>query len=121
MSDHQPRAIRRAMPHVPSADADASRSFYIDVLGFEEVMDMGWIVTFASATNSTAQISLAVGDQHPVRADITVEVDDVDAVHAEAQRRGLTIVHPLTDEDWGVRRFFVTDPDGTIINVMSHR
>ncbi len=30
------------------------------------------------------------------------------------------IVHPLTDEAWGVRRFFVRDPDGHVINVLSH-
>ena len=31
------------------------------------------------------------------------------------------VVYPLTDEPWGVRRFFVTDPNGVIINVMNHQ
>jgi catechol 2,3-dioxygenase-like lactoylglutathione lyase family enzyme len=52
---------------------------------------------------------------------VSIEVDDVDAVHAEAVRRGLRVVHPLTDEPWGVRRFFVEDPDGHVINVLTHR
>jgi uncharacterized glyoxalase superfamily protein PhnB len=52
---------------------------------------------------------------------ISVEVADVDAVHAEALRRGLELVHPLTDEPWGVRRFFVKDPNGVVLNVVSHR
>jgi uncharacterized glyoxalase superfamily protein PhnB len=56
----------------------------------------------------------------PVVADITVEVADVDAVHVEAVRRGLEMVHPLTDEPWGVRRFFVKDPNGVVLNVASH-
>jgi len=47
-------------------------------------------------------------------------VDDVDAVHAEAIRRGLDVVHPLTDEPWGVRRFFVRDPNGHVVNILSH-
>jgi uncharacterized glyoxalase superfamily protein PhnB len=54
------------------------------------------------------------------QARISIEVDDVDAIHADAVRRGLEIVYPLTDEPWGVRRFFVRDPDGTVINVASH-
>ena len=47
--------------------------------------------------------------------------DGVDEAYAEAQRRGYEIVHPLTDEPWGVRRFFVRDPDGNVINMVSHR
>jgi hypothetical protein len=40
--------------------------------------------------------------------------------HAEALKRGLRIVYPLTDEPWGVHRFFVEDPGGTIVNVLAH-
>jgi uncharacterized glyoxalase superfamily protein PhnB len=49
-----------------------------------------------------------------------VEVDDVDAVHARATEQGLEIVYPLRDEDWGVRRFMLREPSGTIVNVLSH-
>jgi uncharacterized glyoxalase superfamily protein PhnB len=52
--------------------------------------------------------------------DASIEVDDVDAAHAAAQRLGCEIVHPLTDEAWGVRRFFVRDPSGKVLNVLSH-
>ena len=38
----------------------------------------------------------------------------------EAKRRGYGIVHPLTEEAWGVRRFFVRAPDGNVINIVSH-
>ena len=57
----------------------------------------------------------------PVVPQLTVEVADVDAVHAAALRRGLAIVHPLTDEPWGARRFFVKVPNGVVLNVASHR
>jgi uncharacterized glyoxalase superfamily protein PhnB len=56
-----------------------------------------------------------------VQPDVSIEVDDVDAAHAAAVRMGCEIVHPLTDEPWGVRRFFVRDPSGTVLNVLSHR
>jgi hypothetical protein len=29
-------------------------------------------------------------------------------------------VYPLTDEQWSIRRFFVKDPDGRVINVAMH-
>jgi uncharacterized glyoxalase superfamily protein PhnB len=114
--------IRRAMPHVASERFDESRDFYVGFLGFTEAMDMGRIVTFVSPTNPTAQVSIVAHDRSsPVQPHVTVEVGDVDAVHAEAVRRGLQVVYPLTDEPWGVRRFFVVDPNGAVLNVMSHR
>ena len=51
---------------------------------------------------------------------ISVATDDVDAAYAQAQDLGLEIVHPLTTEPWGVRRFFVRAPDGTVVNVVDH-
>lgn len=121
-AQHGRVGIRRVMPHITSDRVDESRAFYVRFLGFEEAMDMGWIVTLVSPTNPTAQLSIVAPDASAEpRPAITVEVDDVDAVHAEAVRRGLPIVYPLSDEPWGVRRFFVADPDGVVLNVMSHR
>jgi uncharacterized glyoxalase superfamily protein PhnB len=114
--------IRRAMPHIASERFEESREFYVGFLGFTEAMDLGRIVTFVSPTNPTAQISVVAPEESPrAQPSITVEVGDVDAVHADAVRRGLRVVHPLTDEPWGVRRFFVVDPNGTVLNLMSHR
>lgn len=114
--------IRRVVPDTGSDKMQESRDFYTGVLGFSVAMDMGWIVTLASPSNETAQISIVRNDaSSAVHPDLTVEVGDVDAVHGEVLRRGLQIVHPLTDESWGVRRFFVVDPNGLVLNVMSHR
>ncbi|SJN42748.1 conserved hypothetical protein; putative Glyoxalase domain [Microbacterium esteraromaticum] len=51
---------------------------------------------------------------------MTIKVDDVDAAYQETQRHGYEIVHPVTDEPWGIRRFFVRSPDGQVINVAQH-
>ena len=113
--------IRRIVPDV-HGDPAASREFYEQVLGLELGMDMGWIATWGSASNETAQLTVMSGDATaPVAPDVTVEVEDVDAVFARAKERDLEIVHPVTDEPWGVRRFFVRDPNGAVINVMQHR
>ncbi|WP_407555011.1 VOC family protein [Streptomyces sp. Pv4-95] len=113
--------VRRVMPVIPSGAVEESQEFY-GLLGFEEVMNHGWIVTLASPSHPAAQVSLMTSDKTaPVTPDLSIEVDDVDAAHAAMRDRGLEIVHPLQDEEWGVRRFFVRDPNGRVVNVLSHR
>ena len=115
-------SVRRIVPNINSANPAASKPFYENVLGLQTAMDMGWIVTFASPSNPTAQVSaVASATRQEPHADISIEVADVDACHAPAVQRGFAIVYPLVDEPWGVRRFFVRDPDGTVVNVVSHR
>jgi catechol 2,3-dioxygenase-like lactoylglutathione lyase family enzyme len=53
-------------------------------------------------------------------ADISVEVEDVDAVWETMRSQGVEVVHPITDEPWGVRRFFVREPGGRVVNVLTH-
>lgn len=113
--------IHRVVPDIQSEHFDESCDFYVNVLGFTVGMDMKWIMTFVSPTNPTAQITIIQRDPSGIQPNFSVEVGDVDAVHAAAIERSLQIVYPLTDEPWGVRRFFVVDPNGQIINVMSHR
>jgi catechol 2,3-dioxygenase-like lactoylglutathione lyase family enzyme len=113
--------VRRVVPDLASASLNEATAFYGEMLGLRPVMDQGWIVTLADPELPGAQISLMTHDATaPVVPDASIEVDDVDACHAAAVRLGADIVHPLTDEPWGVRRFFVRDPDGHVINVLSH-
>jgi catechol 2,3-dioxygenase-like lactoylglutathione lyase family enzyme len=115
-------SISRVVPNIASDKLAACRDFYAGLLGFQVAMDMGWILTLVSPSNPTAQLSVVRQDPSaPVVPQLTIEVADVDAVHDQAVRRGLEIMHPLTDEPWGVRRFFVKDPNGVVVNVASHR
>ncbi|MFF7656568.1 VOC family protein [Streptomyces sp. NPDC007983] len=114
-------AVRRVMPIIQSEAAQESREFY-GLLGFEEVMNLGWITTLASPSNPAAQVSVMTSDKTaPVTPDMSVEVDDVEAAYVVMRDSGAEIVHPLQDEEWGVRRFFVRDPNGRVVNVLSHR
>jgi catechol 2,3-dioxygenase-like lactoylglutathione lyase family enzyme len=114
-------SIRRVVPDIKSQHLEESRAFYVDFLGLEMAMDMGFIMTFVSPSNPTAQISVMRDDGGSTQLpDVSVEVADVEQLHKRAIERGLKIVYPLTDEPWGVRRFFVVDPNGTVLNVMSH-
>jgi predicted enzyme related to lactoylglutathione lyase len=113
--------VIRIVPNLHAEDPSVTRGFYEEVLGMEVVMDHGWITTFAAPDRPGVQLSVMGADASaPVSASVSVEVDDVDAVHAEAVRRGLEIVHPLTDEPWGVRRFLLRDPTGAVVNVLGH-
>jgi uncharacterized glyoxalase superfamily protein PhnB len=114
-------SIRRVMPDIRSEAMEESRDFY-SLLGFEEVMNLGWVMTLASPSNPTAQVSFMTHDESaPVVPDMSIEVDDVDAAYAALRDSDAEVVHPLQDEDWGVRRFFVRDPNGRVLNVVSHR
>jgi catechol 2,3-dioxygenase-like lactoylglutathione lyase family enzyme len=112
--------IRRAVPNISSDRPAETRDFFVDLLGFEVVMDMGWIVTVASPNDPAVQVSI-IGNDDPAAPGISVGVPDVDAVHARAVERGLEIDYPLRDEEWGVRRFMLREPSGTVVNVVSHR
>ncbi|MFD7865804.1 VOC family protein [Streptomyces sp. NPDC059783] len=114
-------AVRRVVPNIRTEAAQESREFY-GLLGFEEVMNHGWIMTLASPAGPAAQISVMRSDRTaPVVPDMSIEVDDVDAAYEVLRKTGAEIVHPLQDEEWGVRRFFVRDPSGRVVNVLGHR
>jgi predicted enzyme related to lactoylglutathione lyase len=115
-------SIKRIVTDITSERMDESRKFYGEFLGLDLAMDMGWILTFVAPGNPTAQITLMQPPTSEVpNPNVSIEVEDVDAVHARAVELGLKVVYPLTDEPWGVRRFFVADPNGVVINVMCHR
>jgi uncharacterized glyoxalase superfamily protein PhnB len=112
--------IRRAVPNIRSERPEETRDFFVGLLVFEVAMDLDWVVTVASPTNSSAQVTIISNDD-PAAPGISVGVDDVDAVHARAVDQGIEIAYPLRDEEWGVRRFMVREPSGTIVNIVSHR
>jgi catechol 2,3-dioxygenase-like lactoylglutathione lyase family enzyme len=112
--------IGRVVPNVRSRHPTETRDFFVALLGFDVAMDMGWVVTLASPTNPSAQVTI-VGNDDMAAPGISIEVDDVDGVHARAVEQGFEIAYSLRDEEWGVRRFMLREPSGTIVNVLSHR
>lgn len=115
--------VRRIVANLTVADPGADAPFWTGVLGLDTPMNLGWVVNHRGPGN--AQVQLVTGDATaPEDSRVSVEVADVVAledVHARAVAAGLEIVHPLTDEAWGVRRFFVRTPQGVVVNVLAHR
>ncbi|MFJ9408050.1 VOC family protein [Streptomyces sp. NPDC101393] len=113
-------SVRRVVPDIQSDALEESREFY-GLLGLEQVMHQGWVMTLASPTNPTAQLTFMTRDATaPVVPDMSIEVEDVDAAYAAVLAGGAQIVRELREEEWGVRRFFVRDPNGRVVNVLSH-
>ncbi len=112
----------RIVPYPGGRDIAASREFYVEALGLQVAMEDPVLCLTSPATPS-AQVILAPPGFDQPQPGFGVDLGDpeaVDAAHAEAVARGLRVVYPLTDEPWGVRRFFVEDPGGTIVNVLAH-
>jgi catechol 2,3-dioxygenase-like lactoylglutathione lyase family enzyme len=113
-------AVRRIMPYHESADPEATRTFYTRVLGLEEGNFGGGYIGFGSGP---AQVLFAPPGVEAVLPDMGVDVGSwaaVDAAHAEAVEAGHEVIYGPVDEPWGVRRFFVRDPNGVVISVLAH-
>ena len=113
--------VKRIVANVAVLDPAAARRFYGDVLRLDVLMDMGWIVTYGSPDRAPVQISFMTegGSGTPV-PDLSIEVDDLDAVLSRVRRAKLPIEYGPVHEPWGVRRFFVRDPFGKLVNILTH-
>jgi catechol 2,3-dioxygenase-like lactoylglutathione lyase family enzyme len=113
--------VNRIVPNIATPDVDKADAFYKGVLGLEVLMDMGWIRTYGSDAKMTIQMSVMSegGSGTPV-PDISIEVDDVEEALQRVRKAGIEVEYGPADEPWGVRRFFVRDPFGKLINILQH-
>lgn len=115
-------AVRRIIANIAARDVAAARCFYGTVLGMTVVMDHGWIVTFANPAEAMVpQVSIASeGGSGTLVPDLSIEVDDFEAVHQRLIAHGFAIDYGPADEPWGVRRLYVRDPFGRLVNILRH-
>lgn len=113
--------VRRITSNIAAAEVAAAKRFYHDVLGLDVMMDLGWIATYGSDQRMTVQVSIASegGSGTPV-PDLSIEVDDVAAAEDAIRAAGFPIEYGPVDEPWGVRRFYVRDPFGKLVNILAH-
>jgi catechol 2,3-dioxygenase-like lactoylglutathione lyase family enzyme len=113
--------VKRIVANIASDQIGLAQAFYGDVLGMGVAMDLGWIVTFAADGGAAPQISVAAeggsGTQVP---DISIEVDNVDEIYERACAGGFSVEYGPVNEPWGVRRFYVRDPFGRLLNILAH-
>jgi catechol 2,3-dioxygenase-like lactoylglutathione lyase family enzyme len=113
--------VKRIVPNIATPDLAAAQRFYGEVLGLERLMDMGWIATYGSSERTTVQVSVMTeGGSSTAVPDLSIEVDDLDEALKRMKRAKIAIEYGPVDEPWGVRRFFVRDPFGKLVNVLMH-
>jgi catechol 2,3-dioxygenase-like lactoylglutathione lyase family enzyme len=114
--------VKRIVADIATSDPDAAKRFYNDVLGLEVLMDLDWIVTYGSREKMSVQISfLSEGGSGAPTPDLSIEVDDLDEVLERVRKAKFAIEYGPVDEVWGVRRFFVRDPFGKLVNILAHK
>ena len=113
--------VKRIVANIAAEDIAAAKRFYQDILGLDVLMDHGWIATYGSSQKMSVQVSIASegGSGTPV-PDLSIEVDDLDTALQRMETAKVTIEYGPADEPWGVRRFYVRDPFGRLINILMH-
>jgi catechol 2,3-dioxygenase-like lactoylglutathione lyase family enzyme len=114
--------VKRIVSNVATSDVDKAGAFYKNVLGLEVLMDLGWIRTYGSSSKMTLQLSvMSEGGSGTAVPDMSIEVDDVDEALTRVRRAGIAVEYGPANEPWGVRRFYVRDPFGKLINILQHQ
>ena len=113
--------VQRIIANIPAADPAVVDGFYRAILGLELVMDHGWIRTYAGTATMAVQVSFASegGSGTPV-PDLSIEVDDLDEALRRVRGAGIPLEYGPVSEPWGVRRFYVKDPLGKLVNILQH-
>lgn len=123
---------------LPHSDPDASLAFYIDVLGFEVRLDVGygdmrWI-TVGPPNQPDTSIVLEPPAADPSVTDAEREMivsmmakgtyggvnlasPDLDATFEKIEAAGAEVVQEPMDQDYGLRDCAVRDPAGNLIRI----
>lgn len=113
--------VRRIVANIATSDVDKANAFYKEILGLEVLMDLGWIKTYGSNSKMTIQVSvMSEGGSGTAVPDLSIEVDSVEEALARIRKAGIAIEYGPASEPWGVRRFFVRDPFGKLVNILQH-
>jgi catechol 2,3-dioxygenase-like lactoylglutathione lyase family enzyme len=114
--------LKRIVSNIATSDVDKAGAFYEKVLGLEVLMDLGWIRTYGSSSKMTLQLSvMSEGGSGTAVPDMSIEVDNVDEALMRIRRAGIAVEYGPANEPWGVRRFYVRDPFGKLINILQHQ
>jgi catechol 2,3-dioxygenase-like lactoylglutathione lyase family enzyme len=114
--------VKRIVADIATPDPARARHFYADILGLELLMDHGWIATYGSREKMSVQVSFAqAGGSGAPTPDLSIEVDDLEVALDRMRKANIPIEYGPADEPWGVRRFFVRDPFGKLVNILVHK
>ncbi|MCW4454592.1 VOC family protein [Flavobacterium sp. MXW15] len=113
--------VKRIVANIPAPEPSRADDFYRNILGLELAMDHGWIRSYAGTATMAVQVSFASqgGSDTPV-PDLSIEVDDLSEALRRVRDAKLPLEYGPASEPWGVRRFYVRDPLGRLVNILQH-
>ncbi len=114
--------VKRIVANIAVAAVAPAEQFYGKVLGLDILMDHGWIRTYGNGEKMTVQVGIASeGGSGTAVPQLSIEVDDLDAALARCTEAAIPIEYGPAHEPWGVRRFYVRDPFGNLVNILQHQ
>jgi predicted enzyme related to lactoylglutathione lyase len=113
--------VTQIIANLPAPDPADLAAFYRKVFDLTVEHDMGWIAFMRAPSDMPVRLQLASeggsGTDLPV---ISIGVDDLEEALAKARAAGIEPAYGPVDEPWGVRRFYLRDPAGNLVNVVTH-
>jgi catechol 2,3-dioxygenase-like lactoylglutathione lyase family enzyme len=123
--------VRDLYPLITTPALKEVRDFYLTHFKFQVAFEANWFVYLVGPGEDGSR-GATLAFMHPDHPSVppgpetfnglgmilTVEVSDAASVHERLQGGGAPIVHPLTDEKWGQRRFMTRDPAGVLVDVV---
>jgi predicted enzyme related to lactoylglutathione lyase len=113
--------VTRIVPNLRADDPAGLARFYAEVFDLQMPMDMGWIAFLQNDRSHQIELHTAreggSGTDIPV---ISIEVDDFAATLDRLNVRDIAPSYGPVDEPWGIRRFYFSDPEGNLVNVVTH-
>lgn len=113
--------VKRLVPNIKHTSPETVQRFYSEIFELNTLMDLGWVITMGNAASAPLQLSIATeGGSGTDVPGLSIEVDDLEEALIRCQKAEIPIEYGPVDEPWGVRRFFIRDPSGTLLNVLTH-
>jgi catechol 2,3-dioxygenase-like lactoylglutathione lyase family enzyme len=112
-------SFNQVAPAFAARDFEGMVAFYCDVLGFEVGYKTG---VYAALARDGVQLHIYPERDGTVGGNNSAYffVDGVDAIY-EAVRERATIIHPISDQDYGLRDFLMADPEGNMIGIAQRK
>ncbi len=114
-------------PVIQTMDVAETAAFYIRNFRFAPAFEADWYVHLQSTEDPSVNLAILRADHETIPEEgrgetrgliLNLEVEDPDAVYAEACAAGLPILKTLRDEPFGQRHFITRDPGGVLIDVI---
>ena len=121
--------ITSLYPLLTTPDVAASARFFTAHFPFETTFESEWYVCLRTRGDRPFELALIEPrhasvpegwrDATAAGVIITVEVENVDQVHARFEEAGLPMHVPLRSEPTGQRHFISSDPTGILVDVIT--